>query len=175
VVADKGADAFVRACAATLPALSGWRAEMIGADRFWANSTTTPFQKELQPVAQAAGIALRGYLPHAQLMQAMARASIVIVPSRWPEPFGLTALEAMASGAALICSPRGGLPEVAGEAALYAEPDEPGTLEAAILRLAGDAGLRARLAHAGFAQARLFDAGQARIRLRELREAALAT
>ncbi|HEY0419009.1 MAG TPA: glycosyltransferase, partial [Acetobacteraceae bacterium] len=31
VVADKGADSFVRACALALPRLPGWRAEMIGA------------------------------------------------------------------------------------------------------------------------------------------------
>ena len=33
VVADKGADAFVEACAAVLPQLPGWRAEMVGAPR----------------------------------------------------------------------------------------------------------------------------------------------
>ena len=56
----------------------------------------------------------------------MTRAAIVIVPSRWNEPFGLTALEALACGAPLIVSPRGGLPEVAGEAAVYANPDAAG-------------------------------------------------
>ena len=169
VVADKGADAFVRACAAVLPTLPGWQADIIGADRFWENSATTPFQRALLPQAQAAGIALRGYLPHADILQAMARAAIVVVPSRWPEPFGLTALEAMASGAALICSDRGGLPEVAGPAALYAAPDPPGPLEAAITRLATDAALRAQFATQGLARAKLFDAPRARERLLELR------
>ena len=169
VVADKGADAFVRACAAVLPGLPGWRAEMIGADRFWAGSAETPFQRKLAASAKAAGIVCRGYVPHAEVLEAMAAAAIVVVPSRWEEPFGLTALEAIASGAALVCSARGGLPEVAGEAALYAGPDEPGALEAAIARLAGDAGLRARLAAAGLARAAQFDAPAARARLVELR------
>ena len=52
----------------------------------------------------------------------MARAAIVVVPSRWSEPFGLTALEALACGAALLCSPRGGLPEVYGQAAQRIDP-----------------------------------------------------
>ncbi len=169
VVADKGADAFVRACAAVLPGLHGWRAEMIGADRFWAGSALTPFQRKLAASAEAAGIVCRGYVPHADVLEAMAAAAVVVVPSRWAEPFGLTALEAMASGAALICSDRGGLPEVAGEAALYAGPDEPGALEAAITRMAQDAGLRARLAAAGLARAAQFDAPAARARLMELR------
>jgi glycosyltransferase involved in cell wall biosynthesis len=169
VVADKGADCFVRACASVLPGLPGWRAAVIGADRFWANSAATPFQQALAPLANAAGIEMRGYLPHMEVLRAMAAAAIVVAPSRWAEPFGLTALEALASGAALICSDRGGLPEVAGDAALYADPDAPGELEAAIRRLASDPALRGGLAVAGLARAKLFDAVGARVRLAELR------
>ncbi len=169
VVADKGADAFVRACGAVLPLLPGWRAVMIGADRFWAGSAVTAFERALAPAVAAAGVERLGYLPHDAVLAAMARAAIVVVPSRWAEPFGLTALEAMASGAALICSDRGGLPEVAGEAAVYAGPDEDGALEAAILRVAGDVALRERMVRAGAARARLFDAGLARERLAGLR------
>jgi glycosyltransferase involved in cell wall biosynthesis len=170
VVADKGADAFVAACAQALPHLPGWRAVMIGADRFWPHAATTPFERALSRPASEAGIVRLGYLPHAEVMRHMARAAIVVVPSRWAEPFGLTALEAMASGAALICSARGGLPEVAGDAALLADPDAPGALAAAIRRLAGDAALRARLAEAGLRRARLFDVVAARGRLLEVRE-----
>ncbi len=169
VVADKGADAFVRACGAVLPGLAGWRAVMMGADRFWAGSKVTPFERGLAPVADAAGVERRGYVPHAAVLDAMARAAIVVVPSRWAEPFGLTALEALASGAALVCSDRGGLREVAGDAALYAGADEAGALESAIGRLAGDAGLRARMAEAGLRRAAGFDVTEARARLAELR------
>ncbi len=169
VVADKGADAFVRACGAVLPMLPGWRAVMIGADRFWAGSAVTAFERTLAPAVVTAGVERLGYLPHDAVLAAMARAAIVVVPSRWAEPFGLTALEAMASGAALICSDRGGLPEVAGEAAVYAGADETGALEAAVLRVAGDAGLRGRMVEAGLARAKLFDAGVARERLAALR------
>jgi glycosyltransferase involved in cell wall biosynthesis len=118
---------------------------------------------------------MRGYVPHAEVLVAMARASIVVVPSRWAEPFGLTALEALASGAALVCSGRGGLPEVAGDAAVYADPDAPGELEAAIVALASDPARRARLAQEGLARAKLFDAVGARLRLAELRSRVLAT
>ena len=169
VVADKGADAFVDACARALPSLPGWRAEMIGADRFSRSSPETPFLASLRLRAEAAGIALRGHMPHGRVLEAMARAAIVVVPSRWQEPFGMTALEAMASGAALIVSPRAGLLEVAGEAALRADPDQPGALSAAILRLAGDAALRAALSAQGRARAILFDAAPARARLACLR------
>jgi len=76
----------------------------------------------------------------------------------------------MASGAALICSPMGGLPEVASDAALYAHPDEPNALESALKRLLDDATLRTTLAAAGLRRAALFDAPQARQRLAELRQ-----
>lgn len=174
IVADKGADAFVDACAEALPALPGWRAQMIGADRFSPASPVTPFLAALRPRAAAAGIMLAGYQPHDAVLAAMARASIVVVPSRWAEPFGLVALEAMASGAALICSGRGGLAELVGDAALIADPDAPGALVAALRRLAGSPGLVADLAASGRARARLYDVAIARDRLLALRGSLLA-
>lgn len=157
VVADKGADLFVRACARALPHLPGWRAEMIGGDRFAADAPDTPFLAALRPEAAEAGVRLLGYRPHAAVLAAMARAAIVVVPSRWPEPFGLTALEAMASGAALICAPRGGLPEVVGDAAFWADPEHTPRLARALHALAEDAALRAALGQAGRQRARQFD------------------
>ena len=88
----------------------------------------------------------------------MSRAAICVVPSRWPEPFGLSALEAMAHGAALICSRRGALPEVAGDTALYANPEAPGATAAAILHLAEDTDRRETLKWAAHARAATFDA-----------------
>ncbi len=167
IVADKGADAFVAACASVLPQLAGWRAEMIGADRFVPGSAETPFLAALRPAAAAAGIRLHGYLPHEAVLRAMAGASIVVVPSRWSEPFGMTALEALASGAPLIVSPRPGLLEVVGDAALLAEPD---ALASAMLRLAGDAALRSSLSERARLRAARFDGVAARARLLRFRQ-----
>jgi glycosyltransferase involved in cell wall biosynthesis len=156
VVADKGADAFVAACARALPRLPGWRAEMVGGDRFGPDNPDTPFLRALRPVAAAAGVAMLGYRPHREVLAAMARAAIVVVPSRWPEPFGLTALEAMACRAPLLCSNRGGLGEVTGNAALAIDPDAPDALGEAIVALALDEPKRRALEAAGAARARLF-------------------
>ncbi len=103
----------------------------------------------------------------------MARAAIVVVPSRWPEPFGLVALEALASGAALICSPRGGLPEVAGDAALYANPDNPAEIAAAIRTLCGDEARRSAMMDAGRQRAGQFDVPVIAAQLAELRRTVL--
>ena len=127
--ADKAPDAFVAACAAALAACCrAGRAEIIGADRFSFDSPDTGFVQMVRAAAERAGVRMLGYRDHPDVLAAMSRAAIVVVPSRWPEPFGLVALEAMACGAALICSPRGGLPEVAGDAAVYADPDRPAAM-----------------------------------------------
>jgi UDP-glucose:(glucosyl)LPS alpha-1,2-glucosyltransferase len=173
VVRDKGADEFVAAAAAALPRLPGWRAEMFGADRFGPDQPENAYLSALKGRAAAAGITMHGYRPHAEVLAAMARAAIVVVPSRWAEPFGMTALEALAAGAALIASPRGALPEVAGEAARYAEPDEPGALAASMVALAEDPAARAALGAAGLARAREFDVGRVAARLDRLRKEVL--
>jgi len=174
VVPEKAPDAFVAACAAALPKLPGWRASIIGADRFRADSPDTAFVRRVKAEAEAAGVRMLGYQDHPEVLAALARAAIVVVPSRWQEPFGLTALEAMASGAALIASARGGLPEVAGDAALYADPDDPLAIAAAMLALATDATRREALAAAGRQRARCFDIGPTRQRLAALRAELLA-
>jgi glycosyltransferase involved in cell wall biosynthesis len=175
VVADKAPDAFVAACADALPDLPGWSAEIIGADRFSFHSPDTGFVQRVRAAAEAASVRMLGYRDHPDVLAAMARAAIVVVPSRWPEPFGLVALEALASGAALICSPRGGLPEVAGDAAVYADPDRPGEIAAAIRALARDAPSRAALADAGRQRARRFDVAVIAAQLAALRQDILAS
>ena len=169
VVADKAPDSFVSACAAALPHLPGWGAEIIGADRFSFDSPDTAFVQMVRAAAEGANVRMLGYRDHPEVLAAMARAAIVVVPSRWPEPFGLVALEALASGAALICSPRGGLPEVAGDAAVYANPDEPAEIAAAIRALASDEGRRFALAEAGRRRAQQFDAPVIAARLAAVR------
>lgn len=173
VVADKGADAFVRACALALPRLPGWRADMLGADRA-AGGPDPAFLAALRPEAVRANVALPGWRPHAEILAAMRRAAIVVVPSRWAEPFGLTALEAMACGAALLCSGRGGLAEVVGDAALTIDPDDPAGMADAIVALAIDAGRRVALGVAGRARAARFDVPEAAARLDALRRDVLA-
>jgi glycosyltransferase involved in cell wall biosynthesis len=174
VVPEKAPDVFVAACAAALPRLPGWRAAIIGADRFRDDSPDTGFVRTVRAAAEAAGVALLGYRDHPAVLDAMARAAMLVMPSRWQEPFGLTALEAMASGAALVASPRGGLPEVGGETALYADPDDPAAFTAAILALATNPAHLAAQAAAGRARARRFDLPPTAAMLHALRRDILA-
>lgn len=173
-VADKGVDIFIEACARAMPHLPGWRAELIGADGFSFESRVTDYVRRWQPAAAAAGIVMHGYRPHGEVLQAMARAAIVVVPSRWQEPFGLVALEAMACGAALVCSGRGGLAEIGGEACLPFDPDDLASAAFALVRLAGDAGLRTTLSALGVQRAReQFSTAGAIVKLDGLRDRAV--
>jgi len=174
VTHEKGPDAFVAACAAALVHLPGWRAELIGADRFRIDSPDTAFVRSVRTAAERAGIRMPGYQGREYVLEAMGRAAIAVVPSRWQEPFGLVALEALASGAALVCSGRGGLRDVAGEAALYADPDDTEALATAIRTLADDPARRSALAQAGRERAKDFDAPVIAARLAALRHDVLA-
>jgi glycosyltransferase involved in cell wall biosynthesis len=79
----------------------------------------------------------------------------LVFPSR-TEGFGLPALEAMALGCPVISSDAASLPEVCGDAALYAPPNESGAWLAAICKISAEPTLRERLANAGRKRARAF-------------------
>ncbi len=51
------------------------------------------------------------WLPHSKILKLYQNSSISVVPSRWEEPFGRTAMESAAHGCATITSKRGGLLE----------------------------------------------------------------
>lgn len=65
-------------------------------------------------VQRLAGPTVRvlGHRPAAEVRRAMLGARAVVVPSLWAEPFGLTAVEAMAAGAPVIATDAGGLAEI---------------------------------------------------------------
>ncbi len=52
-----------------------------------------------------------GFLKHKKTLELLNQSEIAVVPSRWEEPFGRTALEAASRGCATIISNRGGLKE----------------------------------------------------------------
>ena len=112
-------------------------------------SRDTGLSREL--VRQGADV--RGYVTKAELAGLYRGAACLVMPSRY-EGFGLPALEAMASGTPVVAAPDPALREVAGDAAVFVEPERlaDGIREA----LAN----RQRLVAAGFVRARLFSWGE---------------
>jgi glycosyltransferase involved in cell wall biosynthesis/polysaccharide pyruvyl transferase WcaK-like protein/GT2 family glycosyltransferase len=72
------------------------------------------------------------------------------------EGFGLPALEAMALGCPVVVSDAASLPEVAGDAAIYADPHDPAAWLAQIRLLASDQSLRTKLTERGLDRAKQF-------------------
>ena len=95
------------------------------------------------------GAQLRGYVEKRELARLYQGAACLLLPSSY-EGFGLPVLEAMACGTPVVAAPDPALREVAGDAALYAEP--PG-LPAAVRQALAE---RERLSAAGVERARRF-------------------
>ena len=106
-------------------------------------------EPELARELERRGARLRGYVDKPELAELYRGAACVVVPSRF-EGFGLPVLEAMASGTPVVAAPEPALREVAGDAALFAEPHE---LAGAIRRALSE---RERLRAAGLERARVF-------------------
>jgi glycosyltransferase involved in cell wall biosynthesis len=109
----------------------------------------------LRRLATQLGVADRvrfvGYVPDADVEGLFALAACAAVPTL-AEGFGLPVLEAMRRGVPVACSDIPVLREVAGDAARYFDPHDPGSAASAIARAAGDG----ELAQAGRRQAERF-------------------
>jgi glycosyltransferase involved in cell wall biosynthesis len=102
-----------------------------------------------------ANVRLTGRIGDDDLKAMLANALCFLFPSRI-EGFGLPAIEAMAAGCPVVASAAPCLPEICGDAALYADPDDPGAWIECVKRLREDGSLRGRLIAAGRAQASVY-------------------
>lgn len=97
-------------------------------------------------------VRLLGRISDDDLAKVLAAAVCFLFPSR-TEGFGLPAVEAMTFGCPVVASSAPSLPEVCGEAALYASPDEPEAWVDAVRHLCGDENFRRKQGEKGRARA----------------------
>lgn len=97
-----------------------------------------------------------GSLSHDDMLQVMAGASLVVVPSLF-EGFGITALEGMALGRAVVASDAGGLPELVGDAGVIVPAGDATALSGAIADLLSNPTLRDELVAKATARSQMFD------------------
>ena len=95
----KGYDIFRDAIVKILNKYPDWKAFSIGDETRQRPIIKHKQHKEL------------GFLNHKKVLDFLNITEIAVVPSRWEEPFGRTALEASSKGCATIISNKGGLPE----------------------------------------------------------------
>jgi glycosyltransferase involved in cell wall biosynthesis len=145
---DKGAHVLLRA----LKSQPGVSARLIGGRWFHALSEETRYERRIRRGAARLGerVEVMGPLPPAEVRAHRAVAKVAVVPSVWEEPLGLTVLEGMVSGSAVVATRVGGIPELArAGGVLLVEPGSHSQLAEAIAHLLADEAARHRLSQAG--------------------------
>jgi glycosyltransferase involved in cell wall biosynthesis len=144
---EKGVIETAAALRGLLPDFPGWRTRFI----LSAVGTHARYFEDTRDVLADLGpqAEISVQRPYGEIRQACEHAAIAIVPSIYKEPFGRTAMEAHAGGAALISSGSGGLSEISGEAALFTPDVTAETIADAVKTLLTDPALRNRIAREG--------------------------
>ena len=136
LVRDKGFDVAVRALA---------RIRARGCAAVLRIAGDGPERGALEALAAEEGVAdavaFLGWIDPPDLPRVLGEASVVLMPSRWREAFGLVALQAAQMGRPVVATRVGGLPEVVaeGETGLLVDRDDVDGLTAASLALLADA------------------------------------
>jgi len=132
----------------TIAALQGTpcRLEIVG--------ELTPEQRR---VAEGSGVVYRelGRLSDVELMAAYRRCDLVLFASLY-EGFGLPIVEAQAIGRPVITSNRSSMPEVAGEGAVFVDPESVSEIRSAVLAIVQQPDLREQLVAKGMSNAKRF-------------------
>lgn len=109
LVSDKGADLLIEALGRLARAGLKVKTTIIGDGPELEN-----LKAQAQALELGEQIRFTGYMTRAPLHKEIARHRVMVIPSRWNEPFGIVALEGIAAGCAVIASEGGGLPEAVG-------------------------------------------------------------
>ena len=103
VIRGQGVDLLLRALA-RVP--QPWHATIVG-----TGNHLDSCRRLAASLGIAAHIEFTGWVAHGDLESYYARAAFTVVPSRWPEPFGMVGVEAMARGRAVVGFSAGGIPD----------------------------------------------------------------
>lgn len=133
-------------------AATSHRLRIIGGDADMSNA-------ELIAIAHRLGVAddvdIKGPLPHSQIADEYARASVFVYPSL-NETFGLPPLEAMTIGIPVVASCAGSIPEIVGDAAELVDPFDVGDIARGLGRILLDSRRSQALVMLGLKRAREF-------------------
>ena len=120
LVPDKGLDVLLRALAILRAGGHQLHLRIVG-DGFSGSSVIPKWRQEAENLGLAGQVTFLGGKDSAEIAEEMRRSQILIVPSTWHEPFGIVALEGLASGCHVVASAGGGLPDAGGPFASYFE------------------------------------------------------
>lgn len=121
--------------------------------------TAKEAQAGIQAAVQASSLADRvhfiGFVPQEDLGSLYRNATALIFPSMF-EGFGMPVLEAMACCCPVLCSNAAALPEVAGDAALYFDPQDPMQIAQTVQHFLAKPELRETLVQSGLQRSKHF-------------------
>ena len=145
-IPEKGGLLFAQAALLARQYLPDWRFVMVGAWGFRKQTVLKGYEQEIAAAMQKLGGQgeVTGYLPRAEALARLQQAAIAVMPSQWDDPCPLSVIEGLASGCAVVASPRGGIPELVGDAGLLIGDDKAAVWAAALRRLAEDEDERER-------------------------------
>jgi len=150
LVSDKGVDLLLQAFSRLRP--PGWHLTIIG---------DGPERGPLESLAMDLGISesvkFLGALQGEPLVRELNRHELMVVPSRWREPFGVVTLEGLACGCVVLASDGGGLPDAVGSAGLLFRRGDLVDLTRRLRELTDNDVLRAHLRHQAPAHLARFD------------------
>jgi glycosyltransferase involved in cell wall biosynthesis len=171
----KGAHVLVEALARLHSLGVAFTAEIAG------EALDTAFADKLRDYCAKSGMASKvsftGFLDRTGLASLFARSNILSFPSQFAEPFGISQVEAMASGLVVVTSGTGGAAEIVrdGQDGLVHRPDDAAALASKLHMLASDPALFQRLQAAGQRRALSFSADSSVRRIEELAEELIRT
>lgn len=111
------------------------------------------FERRLRGLVKSVGVeshvTFAGFVE--RVADVYAAADVLVNPARFNEPFGRVALEGLVARCPVVAARIGAIPEVLrnGEDSLLVPAEDPGAISAAVIRLASDPELAAKLAERG--------------------------
>ena len=138
LVSDKGADVLLRALGDLRERSATPTLTVIG-----GGPEVTALRALTEELGLGAQVSFAGPQSGEALAAMLNRHRVLVVPSRWAEPFGVVALEGIACGCVVIGSEQGGLPSAIGQCGCLVPNGDPHALADAIERVLGDEQLQA--------------------------------
>lgn len=152
MVDDKGIYELIKAFNLLNQEIANIKLLIIGSKTFGENSKDT-FYKKIENEIVSSNIIFTGYVEPKEVVKYLNIADVVTIPSKWAEPFGVVALEAMAVGKPIIATKSGGLVEVLDDdCAIFVEKNEEiiDNLYMAMKKMYFDEGFRSNCAKNAF-------------------------
>ena len=114
LVPEKGCHLFVEAIREICKDYQDWEFKIIGTPKAGEKKLNLSYAKKLIDNFESLSdnTEYLGFIPNAEVKNILEKTSILVVPSVWQDPFPLTALEGICSGAAVIASNVGGMTEM---------------------------------------------------------------